>query len=84
MGRGEQDGASASHPAMTEDGGTATPGNALPQLLTQQEVAVLFRRTPRALRNWEKTERLVPVRVGRSVFYRVSDIHQLLGLSGNH
>ncbi len=69
---------------MTEDDGTAAPDNALPQLLTQQEVAVLFRRTPRALRNWEKTERLVPVRVGRSVFYRVSDIHHLLGLSGNH
>ena len=46
-------------------------------LLPARPVAASLGRTDRTLRNWERRGWLLPVRIGRSVFYRPSDIEAL-------
>lgn len=43
-------------------------------LLTAKQAAALFGRTCRTLRNWEGRGWLRPVRIGRGVFFRRSDV----------
>jgi hypothetical protein len=54
---------------------TAPPGAG--GLLTARRVAALLGRTCRTLRNWERRGWLRPVRIGRGIFYRPSDIAAL-------
>ena len=59
----------------------APPGQspaALPELLSVSEVARRFRRCERSIRRWCRAGRLVPVRIGRSLFFRSDDIRALL------
>ena len=53
-----------------------------PALMTTSEVAELFRRTDRTIRNWVRAGLLTPVRAGRAVFFREADVLGLLGLDG--
>ena len=53
----------------------------MPVLLSAAQVARIFGRLERTIRNWVRTGHLDPVRVGRSVlsvFFRATDIHALL------
>lgn len=50
----------------------------LPELMSITDVAKHFGRTPRTLREWERRGYLVPVRVGRSVYYRCDDVFALI------
>ena len=52
-----------------------------PPLMTQQEVAELFRCTARTIRNWTKDGLIMPHRIGRSVFYHRAAVENLAGLS---
>jgi Helix-turn-helix domain len=49
-------------------------------LLTARRVAALLGRTCRTLRNWERRGWLRPIRIGRSIFYRPSDIEPSLSV----
>ncbi|WP_145145253.1 helix-turn-helix domain-containing protein, partial [Roseomonas gilardii] len=49
-----------------------------PKLLTAAEVAAVFRRSERALRDWVRRGYLVPVRVGRSLYFREEEVRALL------
>jgi excisionase family DNA binding protein len=49
-------------------------------LMTTREVAALFRRTDRTIRSWVARGLLEPVRIGRTVYFRRSDIEKILGL----
>jgi len=46
-------------------------------LLTARQAAARFGRTCRTLRNWERRRWLIPIRIGRGVFYRQRDIEVL-------
>lgn len=46
-------------------------------LLTARRVEALLGRTRRTLRNWERRGWLRPVRIGRGIFYRPSDLEAL-------
>ena len=48
-------------------------------LLTKKEVMERLGVSSTTLWNWENDKYLLPVKVGRKVFYRLSDINQLLG-----
>ena len=48
-------------------------------LLTKKEVMERLGVSSTTLWNWENDRYLLPVKVGRKVFYRISDINQLLG-----
>ncbi len=50
-----------------------------PRLMSVGEVAGLFNRTARTIRNWVRGGHLRPVRVGRSMFFRTAEIEALLG-----
>jgi excisionase family DNA binding protein len=50
----------------------------MPVLLSTEQVARIFGRSKRTIRNWIRAGHLHPVRVGRSVFFRANDIHALL------
>lgn len=60
-------------PLFAED---AAPG--IPPLLSVVEVAALFHRSARTLRRWERDGHLTPLRVGGAVFYRATDIRDLV------
>ena len=60
------------------DGVEAAVGPMLPLLLSAAEVARQFNRSERALRRWVKQGHLMPVRVGRSLFFRADDVAQLI------
>jgi hypothetical protein len=66
-------------------GGAPPDGRPAPPprpLLTTDEAAALCRVCPRTIRNWRAQGLLSPVRVTRrTVFYRLQDVHQLLGIS---
>ena len=47
--------------------------------LTAPQVAELLHRDRRTLRNWERRGLLRPVRIGRGIYYRPSDIEALSG-----
>ncbi len=47
-------------------------------LLTTAEVAAIFRRTDRTIRRWAAMGRLLPVRIGGSVYFRAEDINALI------
>lgn len=49
-----------------------------PTLMSVQDVCRLFHRTDRTIRNWIKRGHLHPVRVGRSVFFRRSEVDALI------
>jgi predicted site-specific integrase-resolvase len=51
-------------------------------LLSAKQVAQIFDRNGRTLRNWVRKRYLRPVRVGRSVFFREEDIETLLDAGG--
>ena len=60
---------------------SAPPGQspaALPELLSAADVARRFGRCERSIRRWCRAGRLVPVRIGRSLFFRSDDIRALL------
>ena len=71
------------HPDDTADAFPAAPGRSptasLPKLLTAAEVAAVFRRSERALRDWVRRGYLVPVRVGRALYFREEEVRALLG-----
>lgn len=48
-----------------------------PVLYTVQEVAGMFRRTDRTIRNWMRAGLIRPTRLGRSVFFAGSEIERL-------
>jgi len=48
-------------------------------VLSTAEVACLFGRTDRCIRNWVTAGHLHPLRIGWSVFFRRADIEALLG-----
>ncbi len=50
----------------------------LPELVSAAQVARIFGRSERTIRNWIRAGHLHPVRVGRSVFFRADDFHALL------
>lgn len=52
--------------------------SALPALLTPAQVAALFHRTERTVRNWVARGLLRPVHVGRSIFFRAQDVQALV------
>lgn len=47
-------------------------------LLTAKETCIFLDVTRKTLRDWEKQGRLMPVRIGRRVYYRRSDIEKAL------
>lgn len=51
----------------------------LAQLITIGEMADLFRRTGRTIRNCIRGDVLKPIQIGRSVFFREADVLALLG-----
>lgn len=55
---------------------------AMPVLLSAAEVARIFNRSARAIRDWDRRGHLRPVRIGRSKFYRADDIAALLETGG--
>jgi hypothetical protein len=46
----------------------------LPDLLTKQEVAARLRRTPRCIELWMRKRYLPYIKIGRSVYFRWSDV----------
>ena len=56
-----------------------SPAASLPKLLTAAEVAAVFRRSERALRDWVRRGYLAPLRVGRAVYFREEEVRALLG-----
>ena len=56
---------------------TAEPPS-LPALMSARQVAQIFGRSERTLRNWVRAGHRRPVRVGRAVFFREADIVALL------
>lgn len=48
------------------------------ELLPKQEVMERFGVCPTTLHNWQKSGYLVPVKMGRKVFYRPSDVEAVL------
>lgn len=61
--------------------GPADPGNVedvdgakRPEFLTTKQIADMFGRQPRTVRNWVTRGLLKPRRIGRSVFFLLSDI----------
>lgn len=56
--------------------------SSLPGLLSAGDVAELFQRTTRSLFNWECRGLLIPVRIGRSKYYRLRDVERLLNGEG--
>ena len=53
-------------------------GQELPDLLTMAEVAAIFRRQDRTIRRWISMGHLVPVRVGRALFFRADDVRRMV------
>jgi len=49
-----------------------------PDLLPAAEVARLFGRTLRTLSNWERAGLLVPIRIRRQRYFRLSEVEALL------
>ncbi|MDT8351884.1 helix-turn-helix domain-containing protein [Roseomonas mucosa] len=71
------------HPDDTADAFPAAPGRSpaatMPRLLTAAEVAAVFRRSERALRDWVRRGYLAPLRVGRAVYFHEEEVRALLG-----
>jgi len=67
---------------MSQEAARASPAvrarRPFPELLSPAQVARIFGRSERTIRNWVRAGHLHPVRVGRSVFFRADDIHALL------
>jgi excisionase family DNA binding protein len=53
-------------------------GDGKHELMTVKEVARLFRRSERTIREWVRKGRLKPVRIGRSVYFLRSEVERLL------
>ncbi|MCB9214455.1 MAG: helix-turn-helix domain-containing protein [Candidatus Kapaibacterium sp.] len=64
--------------AFREHLSTDTPQSTADDLLTAQETARLLHITRLTLREMEKRQELLPVRIGRRVLYRRSDIDNAL------
>lgn len=47
-------------------------------LLSVAEVARIFNRTERTIRQWVQRDYLRPVRIGRSLFFLESEVHRLI------
>lgn len=47
---------------------------AFPELFSLADVCAVFRRKPRAMRDWDKRGWLKPVRIGGNVYYRREDV----------
>lgn len=65
---------------MTESAPAAPPASPapLPDLLRTDDVAERFGCCTRTVRRWCAAGHLVPVRIGRSVFFRSDDIRRLI------
>lgn len=59
-------------------GGTQDAGLALPELMSTKDVCARFNRSSRTIRSWCRTGRLDPVRVGKAVFFRSTDIARMI------
>ncbi|GAA0575797.1 hypothetical protein GCM10009416_13120 [Craurococcus roseus] len=68
------------HPPPDDATGAGAPR--MPALLSAAEVARIFGRSRRTLRDWARAGHLRPVRVGRSVFFRADNIDALIGSGG--
>ena len=64
---------------LAENATTASKEKDDDALLTKKEVMERLGVSSTTLWNWENDRYLLPVKVGRKVFYRLSDINQLLG-----
>ena len=64
---------------MAENATTASKEKDDDALLTKKEVMERLGVSSTTLWNWKNDRYLLPVKVGRKVFYRLSDINQLLG-----
>ena len=64
---------------LAENATTASKEKDDDALLTKKEVMERLGVGSTTLWNWENDRYLLPVKVGRKVFYRLSDINQLLG-----
>lgn len=51
-------------------------------LLATAQVAEVFNRSKRTLRDWVRAGHLRPVRVGRAVFFRADDVRALIEAGG--
>ena len=60
------------------DAATPPADPVVPELMTSGEVAALFRRTTRTIRNWVRDGHLRPVCIGRTRLFRRSDVDQLI------
>ncbi len=65
----------SNRPSPADETGDAA---SMPALLSAAQVARIFGRSERTIRNWVRAGHLRPVRVGRAVFFRADDIHALL------
>ena len=61
-----------------EEPGEDARDEPLPRLLSAAAVARIFNRSERAIRNWTQRGYLRPVRIGRSLFFRETDIRRLV------
>jgi excisionase family DNA binding protein len=57
--------------------GQSTGGGA-PHLYSTRDLAQLFNRSDRTIRNWVRSGLLKPIRVGRSVFFNVAEVARLM------
>ena len=70
--------AASASPAPAPVDAIPAPGAPRERLLSVGEVGEVFGRTPRSLSRWIKAGHLTPVRIGRSVFFRATDIQELI------
>ena len=64
---------------MTKANAPTTAAQPSP-LMSAQQVAELFGRTPRTIRNWVVAGHLRPRRIGGAVFFLRSEVDQMLDL----
>jgi excisionase family DNA binding protein len=72
---------------MSEVGASRQPAGRIvlngDALLSIREVAAIFRRTDRTIRNYVRSGHLHPLRIGRSVFFRRIDVEELLNFGSS-
>jgi excisionase family DNA binding protein len=52
--------------------------NTLPRTLTTHDVGQIFKVQPRTVRAWQRAGKLVAIRIGRELRFRMEDIRRLL------
>lgn len=54
------------------------PEAVIPTMLTTAEIEAIFKRSNRTIRRWVSRGHLVPVHIGRSLFFRADDVMRLV------